>query len=632
MSANFTGAALRDTLIGWLEYRENFAFFLMSCLVKFAVQFTGASVVSVFSGMLMLSQAQHERLMEFGVTFVQSDYSRGYEPVYMNDFHFYNDIYLINVEDVEKFDGFVKQLHAAQLILNPDRQTFIFLWSIDDPAVKNETAGPGFERFFRSASEYIYEFIVIRADRFLPHATHHLPGHQRLIHMLEENYFAYYYWNSCLEHPSKITASAVNFQSKEHLREYFSDGRLCPPKVDRMRVRLSAWAPFVDVDSPPGSLNFTSGLDIQLITTIARQLNVSLEYSDSPDGWSDNFLNDSTVNNWKALQVQDVDMVLSSTITTKVRYKYFHATVSYFHDSDGFCVPVALRRPQYKRWFEMADIFVALFAMYIIIVPVMYYYGRKYNPELPLSKVYVNCMASLCSLSIPRVPHGERARWLYMCWLLYCFFINIYFQSKLISIMYKPGYEKQVATQEDLINSNYRILFLPHYMRYFEGPYDPHEDRIQYLIQQRIEPCINSDVCLRNVSFDRTAAMCIQKTYLEYRMNNYLDPEGASLIYCFKEPINLSPILFHVNRNFPLLKKLDRQIMNVKESGIIPKWAENIFRNVVRGLHSRAASDTEYKPLELGMVRLLFYMWLVGIGISIVGFLGELVYYRQRVK
>lgn len=85
-------------------------------------------------------------------------------------------------------------------------------------------------------------------------------------------------------------------------------------------------------------------------------------------------------------------------------------------------------------------------------------YGFKYIPQKdnPLSaskKIIIQKFNLRMMMTLTRSLFQFRYRFFFMIWVLYCFNINLIYQSQLIVMLTQPTTEHQITTPDEIISS-----------------------------------------------------------------------------------------------------------------------------------------------------------------------------------
>lgn len=124
----------------------------------------------------------------------------------------------------------------------------------------------------------------------------------------------------------------------------------------------------------------------------------------------------------------------------------------------------------------------------------------------------------------------------------------------------------------------------------------------------------------------RDSALAMSRNHFDFVKRKFRDETGYYKLKALKSNIVTVPIEFLLSKGNPLLGSINKRLMYVMESGLIQYWTE-----VIASAHTAADAripDRTEKVLTLDNLRGSFILWLIGIGLSIVVFIGEVFYHQ----
>lgn len=106
-------------------------------------------------------------------------------------------------------------------------------------------------------------------------------------------------------------------------------------------------------------------------------------------------------------------------------------------------------------------------------------------------------------------------------------------------------------------------------------------------------------------------------------------------MFCFPTSNNIYTfsISMLATRDFHLLPKINEVIRSILEAGLFRKWQTESRRINLNDVEDEdtGGHDT-YVALSMNHIEGAFYLGLIGIGLSVLLFIGEIVYFKLRNK
>ncbi|XP_004924110.4 uncharacterized protein LOC101744071 [Bombyx mori] len=323
---------------------------------------------------------------------------------------------------------------------------------------------------------------------------------------------------------------------------------------------------------------FQKGGETNLVKTIAEFSNMTLivRLSAIEENWGIIYANGTATGAYGVLRNDSVDIVFGNIEVTKQIRKWFHPTISYTQDEITWCLPKA---GQASAWDNLVIIFqwtiwVATFTSLILMGLLFHYmYYREKNKKI--TKWPTNSLLMTFSMLLGWGSHFEPKtatfRILIFGWLCFSINMGISYESFLRSFLMHPRFEKQIATESDLIQSGIRFGGREIYRTYFES----NDASSSYLHTEYSSTTFSEGI--RRAALNRDFAVVSSRRQAEYQDQKL--GKGASLIYCFPESDNLYKysVVLLARKWFPMLERFNGIIRSVSENGLINKWNDEMF-------------------------------------------------------
>lgn len=429
---------------------------------------------------------------------------------------------------------------------------------------------------------------------------------------------------------------------------------LFPTKVPKnlkgcpVKVRTVIWPPYViapaRINPYQTTINLTEGLDIQMLNTIAKAANFTIEYSISEkiEDWGSILENGTSTGLFEALLKEKVQMAVGTLAATVNRFKYFDPSVPYTTDRITWCVPSASLKP---KWLNVFNIFqLTTYFLITVTFLILCFVTRVISELVKESSYYSN--TNNCFLHIYAVFLGMSLRLkplysstritFFMCAVLNLVIAAIY-QTSLISFLTNPTYEKQIDTVDEMFENDLEILYMPQTRLYFSS--DNNDWRMEKIVSKMI-PCPNAHICLHKIAHGRNATIATPSLFLNYDLNRLVAKDGRLLVYWFKENFVTYPVHVYMIKGFPLKSRINSLIVQIVQSGLQDKWEQDL-QYLVNKKNSAINKDDpddfdddEDKPqlLTLDQLQGAFFILLTGLTISLIVFIAELIVFETTKK
>jgi len=222
------------------------------------------------------------------------------------------------------------------------------------------------------------------------------------------------------------------------------------------------------------------------------------------------------------------------------------------------------------------------------------------------------------------IPRGLRFRLLFFVFVLYCFAISTVFQTFLTSFLVDPGFESQLTSLDEILDSGIEfgcdeetnILFsLSSDLRHKE-------------VVERAERCSNTEVCIDRIRETGNFATFASMWFVQYYKNITNDHSTVCLLN--DDDYGIIFITTYVQQGSIFLELLNKFVALYTESGLGAKATrDSIF--VPKPIRHNIDVSDGYFVFTLSHLRIAFYILFVGQGVSFLTFLCE-VFYHLRLR
>ncbi|GFG32576.1 hypothetical protein Cfor_11649, partial [Coptotermes formosanus] len=392
-------------------------------------------------------------------------------------------------------------------------------------------------------------------------------------------------------------------------------------------VSTFPWPPFIIAPQTHGESDkvfYTKGLEIKLLNTIAHNMNSTLHYLAPPANDSKWGFRDSS-GSWTGLVgevfYKKADVAFASMTATDERKLYLDPTITYWSNYVVWIVP----RPKFiSGWRSLLGIFkptmwavvvVAYLLASVSLCSLTHTVLRLKEPAL-----YRNtgsCMLVTWSLSLEMgahvQPRGLIMRFVFICWVIYCFQISTAYKSSLISSLTNPHLEPAILNMKQLVNSRLKFEYTTGLYDYFDDAADANMRQIR----NSLRFCDNVTKCLNRLAVAADTALVSDKTYVEYLIpQQYIDSNGRPVLQAVPQDVLSYHVVMILSKGNVLLERFNVLISRIVESGLMVKWAKDIMKSLSTGTSSPDGGG-EHR-LTVSHLQSLFVLLLIGEAVALV--------------
>lgn len=420
---------------------------------------------------------------------------------------------------------------------------------------------------------------------------------------------------------------------------------LFPPKVPHIfngcpiRAQVIITPPYV---MPPDDgillddkvLNITDGLEILLMRTIAKFLNLTFLPMSSTiaNDWGLATADGNTSGTIRILYEKKAELGFGSYGPTAERRMYCDYSASHTYESLSWCVPKAQLAP---RWRNLLDTFqystwLSIIGAYLIVSSITWIFCYTTPKDTTSYVMLKNCFKNLFSIfiaiSAAETPKKGAGRIVFFVWIVFGLHFVAAYQAKLISVLLHPSYEKQMNTLDEILNSEMDWASLPTLKRFFNNT----DDWRVYKIIEEWKTHQNALEGLRRIAYERDFAFCVLEHNARYEILKLLGPDLQPLVYCMPSYLTY-PSEIYMTKGFPLRDHLDKLIYRIKATGLLVKW-KNDISYTVKITNRKNTGDDKSQKLTLSHLQGAFMVLGLGLGFSVLAIICEIIYIIVRYK
>nr|XP_040575485.1 glutamate receptor ionotropic, delta-1-like [Lepeophtheirus salmonis] len=369
-------------------------------------------------------------------------------------------------------------------------------------------------------------------------------------------------------------------------------------------------------------------------TQILKQLSLSLDFkynsitppsdglkwgSELPDGSFTGLVGD--------IMFERTDIAFAQFFITPSRMDRIDFTQPY--DIEKVCFMV-IKSPPLPQWKSLAypltlSVWLGVFLSILGSLGFIYIYTtvtNSYEKSFSFVSGVFFYLGTLFDISQPMTSTLSKLsiRLAYTTFLLAIFVVTIGYRGSLISVLSVPHQSLPINSVKEVAESPLPIAsFGPFHYETFMTSQD--ED-IQKIVDKFIVH-YDYEESFANLS-DRNVIMCESKGFLDYSIRErFTDNYGFTTVHLVEECLNSYSVAFVTAKNSIYTDRIGDKIIQLNAGGLIEKWIEDELNLIAR--LSKTETTAAHNKLKINNLEGPFYLWLLGIGISILTFVYEMM-------
>ncbi|KAJ4446273.1 hypothetical protein ANN_12967 [Periplaneta americana] len=299
-------------------------------------------------------------------------------------------------------------------------------------------------------------------------------------------------------------------------------------------------------------------------------------------------------------------------------------SIPYFEIKYTWYVPCAMSFPRLQRISQIfsASLWIAICFCIFLVTVVLWYLAKKVMESNSYNNFYsvlYNVWAIIMGVSVTEMPRTTCVRLIIFPWICSCFAISTIFQTFFTSYLVDPGFQKQISSLDELIESGIDYGFISDFDIYFAG--SKHKNH-QILMKRINNYSVSKDSYIQNIIDTGHYATLAESWYVENYLNSVHDGNAVCRMNDYESFTNR--LVLCISKGSVMLEQLNKAITSFIESGIIAKAASDI-RNSSRYFNN---IYDDYFVFSINHLMIAFYVLICGYILSSFVFLSEVFYSR----
>ena len=312
-------------------------------------------------------------------------------------------------------------------------------------------------------------------------------------------------------------------------------------------------------------------------------------------------------------------LLADETTEAEHSFPYFTLKLNWFVPC-----PKPLSRLQKISHIFSPSVWVAIVVVLFLITIASWCLAKQSNDVrsyTTISSALYNTWAVTVGESVTERPRSLRLKLLFVAFVWYCSAITTVFQTFLTSFLVDPGYENQLHSLDEILDSGIEFGF-PHVWKVFFGLSPDFKDE---QVVERGQTCSNEWECINRIHETDNFATFVQAWSVQYYTNFINDHSTVCPLQEYDDAAFVF-ITTYVQKGSLFLELLNKYIIISIESGIVKKAVSDSLY-VSRPTRSTIDVSDGYFVFTLSHLRIAFYILFVGHGLSFLLFLCEVFYH-----
>jgi hypothetical protein len=381
---------------------------------------------------------------------------------------------------------------------------------------------------------------------------------------------------------------------------------------------------------------YNKGWDIALLNIVKKAVNVSVRFRPPSREKQGRLLTNGTFTGiigdltYGLADLALAGMPLIIPFTDRGDYTVIYSGSEYI-----WLVPCARSLVGWTNVFKIfsSNLWICVFLSVFVAAGAMFCLAKcklfRWAPKIVRYSNFVNSSCNICAVFVgtaaPTLPRISTLRIFFLAWICYCLAVNTVVQSYFISFLVKPNMEKQVSSLDEILDSGMEYGFTP----YFDVIFRVKESPLYSNILSNRKSCNCERCCLQRLAYERDFAMLFRMVKYENAVKyEYVDRENSRSVICrAPEPFLVFYNCMYTPKGHHLRDRLNVVISRIFQAGFY-KQLQNSDLHLLKlrlRVNDKAALDDEYYDISLKHLQVVFYIFLVGQGISLLVLLLEIL-------
>ncbi|EDX13067.1 GD18908 [Drosophila simulans] len=347
-----------------------------------------------------------------------------------------------------------------------------------------------------------------------------------------------------------------------------------------------------DTETQSGGKLKLSGIEYEMVQTIAERLHVSIEMQGE---------NSNLYHLFQQLIDGEIEMIVGGIDEDPSISQFVSSSIPYHQDELTWCVARAKRR---HGFFNFVATFNAdagfLIGIFVVTCSLVVWLAQRVSgfQLRNLNGYFPTCLRVLGILlnqAIPAQDFPITLRQLFALSFLMGFFFSNTYQSFLISTLTTPRSSYQIHTLQEIYSNKMTVMGTSEHVRHLNK-----DGEIFKYIREKFQMCYNLVDCLNDAAQKEHIAVAVSRQHSFYNPRIQRDR-----LYCFdrRESLYVYLVTMLLPKKYHLLHQINPVVQHIIESGHMQKWARDLdMRRMIHEEITRVREDP-FKALTFDQFR-----------------------------
>ncbi|CAG9832741.1 unnamed protein product [Diabrotica balteata] len=411
---------------------------------------------------------------------------------------------------------------------------------------------------------------------------------------------------------------------------------MCPnqkenwPAINKLRTKIIKKYDYLNVlysIDEPYVISTTQGIHIELLSIIAENINVKLNFIKSRERPTILEITPEFISNW----TYDLYAALfSSRLSTQSHS--FDESIRITEDKLIFITPNILITNNWAIFYgEFANSVWAYFALLLLILSVIISLIDYLVPEHRYTNILSFLLSVLFEGTFTLYSKQRAVKIIFINYLIFVLIFTTVYKSQMFDIIRKDNAYNPIKRQIDMLKFKFKIC-LPSKVLF--DSYKTSKDPIEHYFGWNSDVIVNPDYwqCVNMIAYEKNTVALILSKRLEYvGPEVYLDENGFPLLnILLKDFHTYLYFVFAFRKGHPLFNIFNRKLTTLKETGFVEYQYKIYKRQFEKAVAvSQKKKSFYFKPLKLNSLQSVFFVYIALIIVSSLVFGFELVLVRH---
>jgi len=408
----------------------------------------------------------------------------------------------------------------------------------------------------------------------------------------------------------------------------------CPLKAVVRNGRWDFTTNYVHYRDSNGNVGiYIKGLEYELLKVVLQQMNMTFDHVPTPKGFEkeDGSLLSSLVD---GMIRKEIYIALGDVGTHFLMVSFLDTTNTYYTMSVRWYVPCSVKYPRWSSLFRILSVELWLVLIISIVIAAnsttlvgRYSCTSEWQGYKTVTSSLTNVWAVILGMSVSTIPRTLSLRSLFLSWVCFSLAFRTVFQAFLTTFLIDSGYKTPIQNMDEMFASGIKLA----YLRGYDFIFEKGDETEASVVKRNQVICSTFEVCANWAKYHQNISiLLVDMVAEEYYAIGYFVGENSEPLVCRLEDgivfnTGLAMTMFYGD---PLLRRVTEIIDRVVAAGIYNYWVS--LRMNKHKLLSRKIAIVhpldEYYSFNLYHMQPAFYLLLMGLCISALCFMVELLY------